>query len=167
MALAVYNPSAVVILLADVLPVEDVATGTFVQITKDIQTFSTTKTSDGIPSRIMNADGGYTVNLTLTATSRTNAYLEYLLYADQLTQIAKFPILIKDNSGSSLFTSTTCWIEDIPSLEFGDTVGVRPWKIRCADGIIHFGDNYGKSSFDEDVVNTVISALPILEGLIR
>ena len=78
-----------------------------------------------------------------------------------------FPILIKDNSGSSLFYSTTCWIEDVPTMQFSDTVEARNWTIKCAEGGVFFGDNYGASSIGEDVFDTLVSAIPVLDGLIR
>ena len=60
MALAMYDPSAVIILLAGVIPVEDVAEGTFVEIVKDIQTYTSSKSTDGVITRIKNADNTYT-----------------------------------------------------------------------------------------------------------
>lgn len=165
--IAHYDPSAVIILIAGVIPVESVVNGTFVEIEKDLQTFTSVKSTDGQIYRTMNADTSYTLTLSLSSVSDSNAILEYLLYADQLTQLAKFPILIKDTSGSSLFFSTTCWIEDQPILQFSDNVEARRWTIKCAEGGLHFGDNYGASAIGEDSLRFITSALPILDGLLR
>lgn len=167
MPLATYDPSKVLILLADIIAVEDVMEGSFVQITKDLPVFTSAVSTDGKMYRKRSSSTSYTVSLTLSSTSKTNKVLQYMLIADQLTTVAKFPILIKDTGGSSLFSASTCWIENQPDLTFSDQVVPRVWQIRATEAVISYGDNYGSSSSAEDIGNLVIGSLPSLAGLLR
>lgn len=166
MALALYDPSSVVILLADIIAVEDVSEGTFVRIVKDTQTFTSTTSTDGEVYRKRSSNTNYTLTLTLTSSSKTNRILQYFLIADQVTSLGKFPVLIKDTSGSSLFSAFTCWIESQPEMTFSDNVRAMVWTIKATEAVVVYGDSYGNSSTTEDIVNGIVSSIPSLDGLI-
>lgn len=89
-----------------------------------------------------------------------------MLIADQATTVAKFPILIKDTSGSSLFAAATCWIEGQPDLTFSDQVVPRVWTIKATEAVISYGDSYGSSSGLEDILNVVSGSLPSIAGIV-
>lgn len=165
-SLAMYDPTSVLVYLADIVQVEDVMDGTFIQIAKDTQTFTSTTSTDGQVYRKRSSNNNYTVTLTLSSTSKTSRYLQYMLLADQLTSVAKFPLFIKDTGGSTLFHATTCWIEQQPDVTFSQQVVARTWTIKATGCTLVYGDNYGSSSILEDVLGGIISDLPSLTGLL-
>jgi len=165
MPFSMYDPTSVTINILGII-VEDVESGTFVRVSKDAQTFSSSVSTDGVQYRRRNSSKSYTIELTLSSVSKTSKILQYFLIADQTTTVAKFPLFIKDTSGSSLFFSTTCWIEAQPDLIFGDSVVPRTWIIRASEGVVSFGDSYGASSIAEDIINTLVAEIPSLAGLI-
>ena len=48
---------------------------------------------------------------------------------------------------------------------FADNVEALEWTIRSSQGLINYGGNDGKASLEEDILNTITSALPILSGV--
>lgn len=166
MAYAMYDPSSVYIQIAGVIPVEDVTDGTFVEVTKDSDLFSNVVSSDGKVYRMKIPGDTYTVTLSLQSVSTSSEILEYLMIADQTTGVAKFPLIIKDTSGSSLFFATTCWVQSQPTLSFSDNVEARVWTIKATGVSIVFGNSYGSSSTSEDIVKGIIGSIPSLAGII-
>lgn len=167
MALASYNPAEVVMFLADIIQIDDVMDGTFIQISKDTQVFSSSTSTDGQVYRRRNSNSNYTITLTLTSSSRSSRVLQYFLIADQTTSIAKFPIFIKDMSGSTLFHATTCWVEQQPDIIFSEQVSARTWIIRATGTTLAYGDNYSRSSITDDTLSVVVGSIPSIAGLIQ
>ena len=165
MAVKMYDPSAVSILLAGVLPITGVAEGSFVSVAKDTPYYTTSKSTDGQVYRTFQNDNTFTIKITLASSSESNGWFDKLLKADVITQKGIFPLFIKDMSGSSFFYSTSSWIEAEPNLVFADNVEALEWTIRSSQGLINYGGNDGEASLEEDILNTVISALPVLSGV--
>lgn len=164
--LAHYSPEDITVLVAGILPLTGFVSGTFVNIAKDLQPFSSTRTSDGQVARLYNNDATYTITITLHNTAESNEVLTKLWQIDEITQRGKFPLLIKDQLGSSLFFSTTSWIEGIPDTTYGEDITERTWAIRSSQAVINIGGNASASGLLEDLFNTVVSAAPIIGGII-
>lgn len=162
-----YSPEDVIILLAGVIPVDGYTDGTFISIKKNTSIYSTSTSADGIVTRQYNDDQTYTITLTLANYSSSNDILTKLYQVDLITHRAKFPILMKDTSGSSLFAATTCWVESIPELSFSNEIGSRTWTIYACQGVINIGGNDDASGLIEDLANAAISSLPIVGDYIR
>lgn len=163
--LATYMPDACTF-LAFGIPLDGFVSGTFISVTKDVNPFTTVKTPDGTVARLYNSDQTYTIALTLYSGSDSNDVLTKLWYFDEITQRGKFPIFIKDGSGSDLFFSTTSWIESVPPLIKSDNFEARTWIIRSSQAIINIGGNGDASSILRDLTNLAISAVPILEDIL-
>lgn len=162
-----YNPDQVDVLVAGVIPVDGFVDGTFVSIDKDIIPSTAVRTPDGTVARVMNYDQTYTINITLHNGSESNELLTKLWQLDEITAgKGKFPLLIKDHSGSDLFFSTTTWIEKVPTLSKSSGVDQRTWVMRSAFATINIGGNGDVSSLLEDIANTITSALPALNGAV-
>lgn len=161
-----YVPESVVFLVAGFIPITGFVDGTFIDISKDLVPFSARRTADGTVSRLYNNDQTYTITLTLHNGSSSNDALTKLWQLDEITQRGKFPILIKDNSGTDLFFSTSSWIEQVPTLTKSNAVDSRVWVIRSSQAFINIGGNMDPSSIVNDLVNLATSALPALEGII-
>jgi len=163
--LATYMPEEVTILLAGI-PVSGFIQGSFISVDKDVKPFTSKRTADGTVSRMYNNDQTYTINLTLYSGSDSNQLLTRLWQLDEITQRGKFPLMIKDGSGSDLFFSTTTWIEGIPSLVKSNQYEPRAWTLRSSSAIINIGGNGDAESILNDIVSIATSALPALKGLI-
>lgn len=161
-----YNPDIVDVLVAGFIPVTGFVDGTFIDITKDVMPFSATRTSDGTVARLYNNDQTYTISITLHCGSTSNDLLTKLWQLDEITQRGKFPLLIKDNSGSDLFFSTTTWIETLPTVSKSNAVDTRTWVLRSSQATINIGSNQDPSSLIQDITNMAISAVPALEGIL-
>jgi len=161
-----YSPEDVTLILAGVMQVEGYVDGTFISIAKDIAPFSSTTTADGVIARRYINSQSYTLTLTLHSASPYNDVLTKLWQIDEITQRGKFPVIMKDQLGSSLFVSTTSWIEALPVMGFANSITDRTWTIKCAQGVINIGGNDGESGLLTDLMNTVASAAPLISELL-
>ncbi|HEY9663201.1 MAG TPA: hypothetical protein V6C65_32550, partial [Allocoleopsis sp.] len=93
-----YNPDEVTILLAGIMPVDGLVDGKFISIDKDVMPYKSRSTTDGRQIRIYNNSQTYTVTLTLHIGSSANTFLTKLWQLDEITQRAKFPLMVKDGS---------------------------------------------------------------------
>lgn len=166
MSLWTYSPEDVTILLAGIIPVEGYVDGTFVSIQKDMQPFTSANTADGTMSRLHRPSANYSLRLGLLATSPTNDILSKLMQIDEITKMGKFPILIKDQLGTSFFFSATSWIEAPAHLTYSTDGGERDWLIRCSQASINVGGNDRQSGLVEDLANSVLSVAPTLGGIL-
>lgn len=161
-----YIPEEVTVVIAGLLAAEGFADGTFINITKDEAPYRSRTTSDGQTIRIYRNSQTYTVELIFHIGSITNDFLTKLWQLDEITQKGKFPIMIKDGSGSDLFFSATSWIEGLPTMVKSTSVDTRTWRIKCASAGVNFGNNTGESGLVQDLLNIATSALPALNGVL-
>lgn len=159
MSTRTYSPVDVNILLAGFYQVGGFTEGSFITISKDIQPYKTTRTADGKVARTFIKDDTYTITLNLASTSPANDILTKIYQVDSLTQYGKFPMFIKDNMGTSLFLAPTCWIKQVPDLEFSTKVTDRTWVIQATQCIPNFGGNEDASSALEDFAKVALSAV--------
>lgn len=164
--LATYSPEDVNILVAGVVPITGLAAGTFLKISKNLQPFTTQRTSDGQVARLRNNDQTYTITLTLHSTAESNDILTKLSAIDQLLLKGKFPLFIKDLKGTSFFFSTTTWIESEPDQDFADSITERVWVLRSSQAVTNIGSNVEASGVMDDLINTMISAAPAFGGIL-
>lgn len=164
--LATYIPEEVVCLIGGILPIDGYVNGTFIEITKDLMPFSSVRTPDGTVSRIYNNDQTYTIKITLYSGSTSNDVLTKFWQLDEISQRGKFPLFIKDGSGSDLFFSTSTWIEGLPSLMKSNGFEPRTWTLKSSQAVINIGGNSGESGIIQDLLNIAAGALPAIEGLL-
>lgn len=166
MSIANYCPDEVNVLLAGFINISGFVDGTFVDISKDVVPFSSVRTADGTVARMYNNDQTYTITLTLHCGSSSNDLLTKLWQLDEITQKGKFPLLIKDFSGSDLFFSTTTWIEGVPTISKSNGIDSRVWVLRSSQATINVGGNMEPSKLLQDIANLAISSLPAIEGIL-
>lgn len=155
-----YVPESVNCLVAGFIPIEGFVDGTFITVDKDEMPYSSVRMPDGTIARKYNNSQTYTITITLHNGSETNNLLTKLWQVDEITQRGKFPLLIKDQSGSDLLFSTESWIEGIPSLTKSNAIDARVWVIKSAYAVINIGGNEEVSSLLNDITNIAVSALP-------
>lgn len=162
MELWTYCPEEVTFSLAGLETLEGIAEGTFIKCSIDIPPFSHKKFADGSITRVYRGTPTYAIDVTLMNASPSNPILTYLLLADKVTKMAKFPIQIKDNFGTSVFYSASAWIESPPDLNFGIDMEIRTWRFRAVQATVHYGDNTEISSKLDDFINGLLGASPEL-----
>ena len=164
--LATYSPEDVTILVAGIVPITGLAAGSFLTISKNMQPFTTQRTSDGQVARLYNNDQTYTISITLHSAAESNDVLTKISLLDQTLLKGKFPLFIKDTKGTSFFFSTTTWIEAEPDQEFSDEITTRTWILRSSQAVTNIGSNVEPSGMMDDLLNTVLAAAPIVGGLL-
>ena len=158
--IASYCPDIVDVLVAGFIKVDGFVDGTFVQIDKDEMPYSSIRMPDGTVSRKYNNSQTYTITITIHSAAEANNLFTKLWQIDELTQKGKFPLMVKDQSGSDLLFSTESWIEGIPSLTKSNAIDSRVWVIKSAYAVINIGGNESPSDLINDIVNIASSALP-------
>ena len=155
-----YIPESVNCLIGGIIPVEGFVDGTFISVDKDEMPYSSVRMPDGTVARKKNTSQTYTITITLHNGAETNNLLTKMWQIDELTDRGKFPLLIKDQSGSDLLFSTESWIEGIPSMTKSNAIDSRVWVIKSAYAVINIGGNEEESSLLQDITNIAVSALP-------
>ncbi len=159
MSIRSYSPTDVAVLLAGFYQVDGFMEGSFISISKDVQPYKTTRTSEGQVARTFTKDDTYTVTLNLASTSPTNDLLNAVVLGDSLTQYGKFPLFVKDGSGTSLFLAPTSWVKEVPDLAFSEDVTTRTWVLQATNCVTNFGGNEGASSALQDLATVTLGAL--------
>lgn len=165
MNLWTYSPDDVNVLIGGFYSLKGIADGTFIKITKDLPPYTTSRSTDGMVARKSVVNSTFTIEISVLATSPANNVLTRFWQVDRLLNIGKFPILVKDSLGSGYFFSTTCWVEQIPSLEYSTSAVVNTWVIRAHDGAINIGGNDPQ----DDIINVAdmaLSALPYAQQIL-
>lgn len=160
MELWTYSPEEVIILIGGVYQVIGLKESTFVNIERDDQPIKTTRHADGSISRLHTKNTTYTVTLTVINGSPSNEVLDKIQAIDEITQMGKFPLYIKDGYGVSLFFSASSWIEKTPTQEYANVESDRVWTFKCASTSVTMGGNNRISSDVEDVINGLIGGMP-------
>lgn len=156
-----YAPSDVSITIAGLYSVTGFAEGTFVRISKDTQQTTTTRAMDGTMSRIKSPDTGWKVEITLAQSSSANDVFSTFWNVDKVTGMGKFPLFIKDGSGSTMFMASTAWIEEVPDIIFSNQMETRTWRFAATDVLVNIGGN-GDGDLSS-ILGLGASVLPVLK----
>lgn len=166
MSLWTYSPEDVQILLGGVYPVDGFVDGTFVNVTKDVVPFTMTRTTDGMVARKYVNDQTYSIMISIMSMSPSNDILTKLWLIDETTQMGKFPLLIKDSSGSGRFFSSTTWVEKVPDLSYSSSPEIRQWLLRSSQGLINIGGN-DEASVADKILTLAASGIPLLQQTLQ
>lgn len=165
MTLANYSPESVSC-LAFGIPLNGFSDGTFINISKDKVAYGSTETTDGQVARIYTNSQTYTISLTFHRGSTSNDILTKLWQLDELSQVGKFPLFIKDLSGTDLFFSTSTWIEGVPNMVQSTNFDTRTWILKSSQAVINIGSNQDASGILQDLINLASGAASIIEGVL-
>lgn len=126
MAFATYVADQVAVIVGGV-PMEGFADGSRVTVEFDEQQFTKVTGSDGLTTRSKSNNYAGNITITLQQSSRSNDVLSGLWNADRVSNSGVVPILIKDNSGRTLWAAEHAWVQQMPSQEFAKEVSDREW----------------------------------------
>jgi hypothetical protein len=161
-----YSPEDVDVLIAGFYKVEGLAEGTFIEISKDTMPLTSQRTTDGMVSRKRVTNSTYTVDISVMASSPANNLFTRLWRVDELTNLGKFPLLVKDGRGTGYFFSPTTWIETLPSIKYGTGMETNTWVLRAHNGIFNVGGNDPQSDI-EILTDLALSGLPYIQQIIN
>lgn len=142
MPVRTYDPSQVTIIFAGI-PISGFADGTFVSVEQNEDSFTLQVGTDGEGTRSKTNNRSGRVTLTLMQSSASNDALAAIHSLDVLSPSGDGigPLLIKDNSGRSLFSADAAWIVKPPTGEFGREATSREWIIETDHLILSYGGN--------------------------
>ena len=140
MAAKTYDPSQVAIIVGG-FQVTGFADGSFLTVERNADNFALYIGTDGEGTRAKSNNKSGRMTFTLAQSSDANAFLSALVTADELSNSGIVPVLVKDNSGTSLFSAETAWIVKHPAAEFGREIGTREWILETDSLAVFTGGN--------------------------
>jgi len=132
MAVKTYDPKGVVVSIGG-SPISGYADGTFVNISRQNDTFTSVAGADGEVSRAKSNDKRGEMTLTLLQTSLSNDVLSALAVLDEKLGTGVVPIIVKDMSGLTIYFSGSGWIKKPADSEFGKEISNRDWVFELAE----------------------------------
>jgi hypothetical protein len=106
------------------------ADGTFVKVTAAGDTWTPYMGADGEQSRALSADDTSTVEITLSASSRTNDEFSEYFETDKETRTNMQQLAISDKNGTSLHKWAQAYITKAPDWENGKENSDRVWTFQ-------------------------------------
>lgn len=143
MSVSTYNPGDVSLIVAGIHQVTGFSPESIIRIIKDESYFKSFKSPSGKTERIKIPDKTYTLEISLSQTSPSNAVLTGLATLDHITSTAMFPIFAKDSSGESLFLAGSCWIEVPAEAVYTKDIEERVWTLKCTEMVFGLAGNGG------------------------
>lgn len=126
-----YDPSQVQVIIGGNI-MSGYADGTFISVERDENSFTKHVGTDGDVSRSKTSNKSGTMTLTLAQTSLSNDILSALHLADELSNNGVVPVMIKDNSGTTLLFAGESWIQKPANTEFSNEITDREWIMDLA-----------------------------------
>lgn len=107
----------------------------FVSIEQDEENFTYKAGVDGEGTRSETKNRKTRVTLTLMQTSAANDLLSAVHELDKKTSggAGVVPLIVRDRSGTQVFTSAEAWIVKPPDQKYAKEAGTRVWLIDCHD----------------------------------
>ncbi|MNX76783.1 hypothetical protein D3C86_1082990 [compost metagenome] len=157
-----YAPSQVSVTIFGAYQLEGFSDSTFINITKNSKPFDSQRAMNGEVARIYRKDERYIVEVTLAQSSVSNNVLMAIYNIDTATGLGKFPLMIRDGSGTTNFFALTSWIADIPQASFSNGMETRTWQFECSEVSYGLGGN-GSETDIENVLSQSSALLSLLK----
>jgi hypothetical protein len=99
--------------------------------------------ADNTSTRIYRADTSAMVTLSIQQTSFSNDILSQLHLSDieTLDATGYFQLTVKDNSGRTVFSTSSAFISTIPTIAYSNSMEIREWVIETFDTDTYLGGN--------------------------
>lgn len=133
-----YDPKQIIVIYGG-FQLSGFQDGTFLNVDMNEDAFSLTVGADGEPVRSKSNNNSALMTLTLQQSSASNDVLSGFYNADRLSNSGQQPILIKDGSGTTLYSSDAAWVKKAAASEFGNEAGGREWQLESGDMQVFIG----------------------------
>lgn len=111
----------------------------FVEVERDEDAYTKKVGVSGEVARVRNLNRAGVITLRLMQSSPSNDALSLLATLDEFADLGAVPILARDHSGRSLFTSVFGWVKRFPKTVWKKDVALWEWKIDTATLSIYMG----------------------------
>lgn len=136
-----YDPKEVVMIWGG-YTISGFAEGTFIKVTRtEKKLFEKKKGVDGSVERCNKNSLDFGIEFTLMQTAQSNDVLSAATILDQESNVGAPELIIRDNSGRSLFTAGAAWIAEDADMEFAITLTPRKWMMDTGPAAKHLGGN--------------------------
>lgn len=141
-----YSPESVVVVLSKgdfVHTIQGYADGTFINVSRITPASELYVGSDLSAGRVKRRNKASTITLTLHQFSVSNEVLQNLQRADEEddTDTWVVAMTIKDNSGTTLFSSNQAFVATIPDTTLSSTTETRDWVLQAVSLASNVGSN--------------------------
>ena len=102
-------------------------------ISRNSKVFTQHKGIGGKNTRVYNPDTSCTIKVRVLQSGMANAIMSEVIKLDAIHKTARLELIVKDNSGESLFTTTTAYITGYPQVDYSENFEWREWEIMCDD----------------------------------
>jgi len=153
--ISTYSPESVLLILGGAA-----LTGwNSISISRDADQFNVIKGIRGKHTRSRNYDNSATIVLELPFSSDWNYILSQIVTQDSQSATGRCEILLKDNSGNSIFKTTQAYVRKFADVTFDATISSRIWSIQCLDVDVYTvgGSTSPAASLVSNVYNRVSS----------
>lgn len=142
MSVRTYDPSAVFMIYGEI-PISGFAQDAAISVEHDEDDWTLVVGVDGEGTRSKTSNGSGTITVSLMQSSPTNALLSAARTLDKETPggTGGKALLIKDNSGTTLFSAATAWIQKPPTAELNREATTREWVFRTDNLVAFHGSN--------------------------
>jgi hypothetical protein len=124
-----YVPKDVVMILGPIV-IDERAEGEFLSIEQNTERHALTMGGDGRGTVTDTSNDSARLTVTLQQSSETNALLSAQHNLHNATGSGFVPLLVRDGSGTSVYTAAHAWIVSAPTASFSSTeAGTRAWII--------------------------------------
>lgn len=104
---------------------------TSIAIARNAPIFKQVRGIRGKNTRVMLRDSSSTIRVSLTQTAIANDVFSELVALDRSTGSERLEVVVKDTAGTSLFSSTTAYLDGFPETTFSASQTERNWSILC------------------------------------
>ena len=132
MANKVYDPNQLSVIFG-VSPINGFAEDTMLSIDVEDPQYNLSTDIHGEATRFKVNKNQAKITITLTQSSLSNDLLSSYVELDRQSNGGVFLVMIKDTNGSTLFSSTASYIEQVPTVDFGNDSKNREWIIRATN----------------------------------
>ena len=132
MANKVYDPTQVGVIVGT-SPINGFSEDSIITIEMEDPQYVVSTDISGAPTRFKVNKSIAKVTIRLTQTSPSNDLLSSYVELDRVSNAGVFPLMIKDNNGTSLFTSTAAYVDQVPSMEYASETKDREWVIKATN----------------------------------
>lgn len=113
--------------------VSDFAAGSTVEVTADDDAYTTTPDANSNSNRYSKNNNNYTMTLPLDQASPSNDVLSGFFALDKLNNSGSFPLVMKDDNGTTLVSCLTAYIERPADASFGLEAVDKVWTIKLTE----------------------------------
>jgi hypothetical protein len=135
-----YDPKQVAMIVGGQI-MSGFSDGTFITVTRNEQAFNLKVGVDGEGTRAKSNNKSGKFEIELMQSSSSNDVLSGYAAADELSSTGAVPVYLKDNSGRTICTALTAWVQKYPDQPFAKEVSTRKWILETDDVEIFVGGN--------------------------